>query len=195
MHQTPLKNYTMKKENSTKTIAKINNVSILMIENGDKLVPIRPICEALGIDEEAQRQKIKTDEILGSVTLLSKATGSDNKQYEMVCLPLKFMFGWLFTINSKNVNSEAKETVVKYKLECYEALYRHFTDHTNFIEQKQEAVRAKEEMLNSVRKNFNEAKNKLSEAREALHEAIHYPFDEWLANDRQLKINFDQNQL
>lgn len=174
----------------TKTIAKINKTSILMIENGEKLVPIKPICEALGIDLESQRKKIQTDEILSSVTVLSTATGSDKKQYDMTCLPLKFTFGWLFTINPKNVAPEAKETVVKYKLECYEALYRHFTDHTNFLEQKQKAVKQKEEDLSEIKRNFNEAKSKLKEAEKYFKDAIDYPFEEWLANDRQLKLEF-----
>jgi len=36
-----------------KTIAKINDVEIQIINNGDKMMPIKPICEALGIDEDA----------------------------------------------------------------------------------------------------------------------------------------------
>lgn len=175
----------------TKTIAKINEVSILMIENGEKLIPIKPICEVLGIDDKTQRDKIKNDEILNSVGGLSTSTGSDKKQYEMFCLPLKFTFGWLFTINPKNVAPEARETVLKYKLECYEALYRHFTDHTNFLEQKQKIARAKEEEVAVLKKNFNEANAKLKEAQKQFHDVIHYPFDEWLANDRQLKLEFE----
>jgi len=178
--------------NETKAIAKINNVSIIVIENGQKLIPIRPICDALGINEEAQRQKIKNDEILNSVALLNKATGSDKKQYEMFCLPLKFTFGWLFTINPKNVNPEAKEAVTRYKLECYEALYRHFTDHTEFLEQKQLALQQKLDLVEEIKADFNQAKNKLDEAKKELNEVKELTFDTWLANNRQLKINFDQ---
>lgn len=44
----------------------------------------------------------------------------------MVCLPVKFVYGWLFTINPGKVAPEARAKVEAYSLECYEALYNHF---------------------------------------------------------------------
>ena len=73
-----------------------------------------------------QRQKIQEDEDLGAVGVLSTSTGADGKQYEMFCLPIRYVFGWLFTINPKNVKPEAQETVRVYRRRCYEALFRHF---------------------------------------------------------------------
>ena len=46
----------------TKTIARVNNVAILAGNDSEKLVPIKPICEALGIDDDAQRRKIQDDD-------------------------------------------------------------------------------------------------------------------------------------
>lgn len=108
----------------TKKIFTINNVDIVVTNDG--LVPIKPICEALGIEVEPQRRKLKEDEDLDSVTTIKVATGADGKQYEMVCLPHQFVYGWLFTINPKNVKPEAKETVRKYRMECFWILYNHF---------------------------------------------------------------------
>lgn len=51
---------------------------------------------------------------------------ADGKQREMLCLPIRYVFGWLFTINPANVNEEAREALTAYQHECYEALYRHF---------------------------------------------------------------------
>ena len=110
----------------TKAIARVNNVTILAGNDAEKLVPIKPICEALGIDRKAQQDKIREDEFLSSVGVLSTLTGADGKQYEMFCLPLEFIFGWLFTINPKNVKEEAQEAVRKYRIECYKVLYNHF---------------------------------------------------------------------
>lgn len=110
----------------TKTIARVNNVAILAGNDSEKLVPIKPICEALGIDRKAQQDKIREDEFLSSVGVLSTLTGADGKQYEMFCLPLEFIFGWLFTINPKNVKEEAQEAVRQYRIECYRVLYNHF---------------------------------------------------------------------
>lgn len=176
----------------TKTIAKINKVSILMIENGERQVPIKPICEALGLDPNGQIQKIKSHPIMGSTACNLHVVAGDKKEREMACIPLKYVFGWLFTIQSNMVKEEAREFVIKYQTECYEALYRHFTDHTNFMEQKQEAVKEKKEELAIIKKNFNEAKTQLADATKSFNDAIDYPFEEWLANDRQLKIDFEQ---
>lgn len=95
------------------------------------IVPIRPICTAIGVDYKSQYEKLQNDEILASTVVLSTTVGADGKDREMICLPLRYIYGWLFTINPKNVAPEAKETVTKYRLECYNALYRHFESIRN----------------------------------------------------------------
>ena len=179
---------------TTKTIAQVNKVSILMVENGDQLVPIKPICEALGVDVDSQRKKINDDEILSSVTVLSTATGSDKKQYEMVCLPYMYIFGWLFTINPKNVNPEAKETVLKYKQECYVALFKHFADQSDFLKQKQLAVEKQIDEVDRIRDEFKNTKQRLDDARKLLHEIRETTLEDWKENNRQLKINFNEKE-
>jgi len=177
-------------ETTTTTLAKVNKVNILLIENGQKLVPIKPICEALGVDDKAQRDKIKNDEILGSVGVLSTSTGADKKQYEMFCIPYRFVFGWLFSINPKNVAPEARESVLKYKLECYNVLYNHFTAHAEFYEYKQAIVHQKNEELKRIRAEFNTAKARLDDAKKEFDEAMDLTFQDWQAEKRQLKIDF-----
>ena len=63
----------------TKIIAKANNVDILSTSD-EQLVAISPICEALGIDPEGQRQRIERDEILGPTTCIIKAVAADGKK-------------------------------------------------------------------------------------------------------------------
>lgn len=70
--------------------AKFNNQDLVIIsENADKFVPIKPICSALGIDFKSQYAKLKDDDNLSSVMVLSTTTGADGKNYERFCLPLK----------------------------------------------------------------------------------------------------------
>ena len=114
------------------SIININGTEIFAESTEDGIfVPIKPICTAIGVAYERQYTKIQEDEILSSVITLRVTTGADGKQYEMVSLPLMYIYGWLFTINPKNVAPEAKETVTKYRLECYQALYRHFESLRN----------------------------------------------------------------
>lgn len=109
-------------------ITRINDVAIAATSNeqGEVLIPIRPICDALGVNSNKQIEKIKSDPILGSTDTLRVSVGADGRQREMVCLPLQYVFGWLFTINPGNVDERAKEAVIRYKKECYDALYKHF---------------------------------------------------------------------
>lgn len=110
------------------TITTINGIEIVTVSmDGDIFVPIKPICQALGIADNKQREKIKEDEILNTVGTLRVSTGADGKAYEMFCLPLRYVYGWLFTINPKNVSPDAREAVSRYRRECYDVLYEHFS--------------------------------------------------------------------
>lgn len=126
-------------------ISKINGVDIVTVErDGEILVPIKPVCEAIGIDDRAQRDKIQSDEILASTGVLSTSVAADGKEREMFCLPLKYVYGWLFTINPKNVAPEAREAVARYRRECYDVLYEHFA---GAAKRQQEQNRAEQELL------------------------------------------------
>lgn len=175
---------------TTKTIAKVNDVSIVMIDNGSKLVPLKPICDALGISWSSQYAKIQNDEFLNSVVVLSETTGQDKKEYLMACIPFMYVFGWLFTINPKNVAPEAQEAVSKYRLECYKVLFKHFTDQSDFLQQKQEALEKQIEEVERIRFDFKNAKAKLDEARQMLNQIKEMTFEQWQSNNSQLKLDF-----
>lgn len=171
-----------------KTIARINDVAIVMIEDKEKLVPIKPICEALGIQYPTQYAKLKEDDFLNSVIALSATSGSDGKQYEMVCLPYEFIFGWLFTINPKNVKEEAKEAVAKYRIECYRVLYRHFAKFTDYLADKQKKLDEILEKEETVRTNFKNAERELKDFRIEKHRVRSFTFDEWENEQKQYNI-------
>ena len=54
-------------------------------------------------------------------------TGSDGKQYEMLCIPLNRLQGWLFTVNPNKVRADIKDKVVKYQDECFQVLHDYWT--------------------------------------------------------------------
>ncbi len=58
--------------------------------------------------------------------MLSVTVAADGRDREMVTIPLKYVFGWLFRIDSRNVKEEVRENVLKYQTECYEVLYNRF---------------------------------------------------------------------
>jgi hypothetical protein len=60
------------------TVATINNVKIVVMEDGKMpLVPIRPICDALGIQFAAQLNKLKSDDFFVSTISLRDTVGAD----------------------------------------------------------------------------------------------------------------------
>ncbi len=83
-------------------------------------IAIKPLCEVLNVDFVRQRKNINDDEIFSQLRSIKPSTGADGKRYEMLCLPEKIIYGWLF-----NVQSESAELKL-YKLECYYALYNYF---------------------------------------------------------------------
>lgn len=90
---------------------------------GNHYVALRPICAALGIDAKNQREKIQSDERWGDITLPCQTPGGVQ---EMLCLPLKKLNGWLFSINPNKVRSDLKEKVIQYQEECFEVLFRYW---------------------------------------------------------------------
>lgn len=179
-------------EVKTTKIARINEVDIVIIENGEKRVAIKPICEALGIDVDSQRKKLNEDPILSSVTVLSTATGGDGKQYQMVTIPFMFAFGWLFRIDSRNVKEEAREAVLKYQVECYKALYNHFTSYSDFVEQKQNLIDEALTEYENARDGYKDAHSKMKDAEKRLKEARMITFEDFDLTRRQLKMFTDE---
>jgi hypothetical protein len=118
-------------------IITVNEREILIISShNEKYVAIKPICEAIGVDYSSQLQKLKEDRILSSTVVLSTTVGADEKQRKMQTLPIRYVFGWLFRIDSRNVKDEIRESVEKYQRECYDALFDTFTKRTSILKEK-----------------------------------------------------------
>jgi len=166
----------------------VNGQQISVIQNGQKLVPIKPICDALDIDMESQRKRINEDPILSSTTVLSTAVAADGKNREMQCLPLKYVFGWLFRIDSRNVKEEARETVINYQMACYDLLYDYFAGYAEFVEVKQKYVEQLLEKLDGARKQFHSAKEYMGGVQSELNEVRKWTFDSYKLDSAQLGI-------
>lgn len=120
---------------------KFHNQTLLTLEQDNiQYVAMRPICENIGLTWSSQFDRISRDEVLKSVVLMIRTTGSDGKNYQMLCLPIQYLNGWLFGIDVKRVKPEIREKLITYKKECYQALF----DYWNKQEPKQLALPAPE---------------------------------------------------
>ena len=141
-----------------------NDQSLTAINQNQTIyVAMKPICENIGLDWEAQRQKIKRNHILNSVAFMLKATAKDGKSYETMCLPLGFLSGWLMSVEVNRVNPEIRDTLIQYQLKCYDVLHQHFMPHQAIYPKPTRAlpdgltgeqIEAVKKTLEKVRKNF-----------------------------------------
>jgi prophage antirepressor-like protein len=108
------------KDSFSRTL-EFNGKNITVIHNEGKWwVAIKPICDALEVEYTRTFKNLKEDEILGQLLAEQPMVASDGRTREMLCLPEKFIYGWLFSIRSES------PALKKYKLVCYDILYNHF---------------------------------------------------------------------
>ena len=100
-------------------------ISAVLIEDGSVYVPIRPICEHLGIQWSAQSKRINRDDILSQVKGMS-IMDTPGGQQKMTCLPLDYLNGWMFGLTTSRVKPKLRESLRRYKLECYQVLSEAF---------------------------------------------------------------------
>lgn len=104
-----------------------DTIVAVRMEDGQVYVPIRPMCDNLGVTLAGQRERINRDPVLAevatsvSVTLTQQARG-------MICLPLKFIPGWLFGINANRVKPELRDRIIRYQRECFDVLSEAFNE-------------------------------------------------------------------
>jgi hypothetical protein len=101
-----------------------DEIIAVRVEDGTVYVPVRPICNLLGIRWGSQYERIQRDPILAEMTrgVLVTRTPEQGGSQEMTCLPLDMMHGWLFGIQANRVNVAVREKLLTYQRECYRVL-------------------------------------------------------------------------
>ncbi|MFO7679603.1 MAG: phage antirepressor N-terminal domain-containing protein [Chloroflexota bacterium] len=100
-------------------------------ETQEIYVPLRPLCDYLGLNWSGQRQRIHRDPVLsqvkGECVIHSPSSGErGGGSQTILCLPLDYLNGWLFGISANRVNDDVRDKLVRYQLECYRVLAREF---------------------------------------------------------------------
>ena len=105
-----------------------DQVVAVRLDDGRVFVPIRPICDLLGVAWQPQARKLKTDPILSeqamSITIRLQTSPNSRRPSKtmMLALPLDMLNGWLFGINPNRVKSTIRERLLQYQRECYRVL-------------------------------------------------------------------------
>jgi hypothetical protein len=94
-------------------------------ENGEVWVPLKRLCENLGIDVDGQRRKIQ-DDLKFNHGVIS-VVANDGKLRDMFCLHLQDIHGWLVSINAKRVDPSKRGSLLLYQKECFKVLNNYWT--------------------------------------------------------------------
>ena len=112
-----------------------DTIVAVRVGEGGVYVPIRPICDLLGVDWSAQRQRLRRDAVLADLTMSVVVTTTDiaadsrrPRSSELLALPLDYISGFLFGINADRVKPEVRERLIQYQRECYRVLAEAFTE-------------------------------------------------------------------
>ena len=106
----------------------------------------------------------------------------------MLCIPLQFFPGWLFSINPDNVKEEARENLIKYQLECNKVLFDYFFSRVDFSQKKEMIVTKAKEVCDEKAEQLRIAKSELKVAENELNKVLAMTFEDWQAERRQLTI-------
>ena len=90
---------------------------------GDPYVPMKPVVEGMGLDWRSQRAKIAS-KFKGGVEITIPSAGGAQS---MICIPLRKLPAWLYSIQPGKVSPEIREKVVAYQEECDEVLWQYWT--------------------------------------------------------------------
>lgn len=106
-----------------------DDLDVVRLADGDVGVPLRRLCEALGIDAEGQRQRLNRLRDAGArwaVAFMTQATGPDGKTYEMLVLPRRSIPMWAATVDASRVADDVRPKLIAYQDEAAEVLAEHF---------------------------------------------------------------------
>lgn len=160
----------MESKTSLLHLGSVHGIEIAAVknENGQLYVPVKPICTALGVDFKTQYRKIEEDKCFSSTMVIMPTVGADGKNREMVCLPVKHICGWLYSINPGKVAPEVEDKIIAYREEVNDILTFHFLGGSiRHIETNQAEIKALEK-INELLTQEKTLKVQLKEAREDL---------------------------
>ena len=99
---------------------------LLVPFNGEPYVPMKPVVEGMGLVWGAQQQKISSK--FKSTISIIDMVAADGKNREMLCLPLRKLPAWLYSVQPNKVAPEIKDKVIQYQEECDEVLWQYWTN-------------------------------------------------------------------
>ncbi|EEJ2567214.1 phage antirepressor Ant [Salmonella enterica subsp. enterica] len=93
---------------------------------GIAYVAMKPIVENLGMSWSTQQTKLMK-QISKFNCVHMNMVAADGKLRKLLCLPLKKLNGWLFSINPEKVRADIRDKLIQYQEECFTVLHDYWT--------------------------------------------------------------------
>ncbi|MEM7113741.1 MAG: phage antirepressor N-terminal domain-containing protein [Chloroflexota bacterium] len=106
-----------------------DDLTAVRVQDGTVYVPMRPLCNLLGLQWSAQSKRMKRDPVLSEATVSMSVMDTQSEPHQrrnMTCLPLDYVSGFLFGISASRAKPEIQERLVRYQRECYRVLNEAF---------------------------------------------------------------------
>lgn len=104
--------------------------ALVRADDGEQIyVPVRPLCDYLGVSWTGQRERIMRDEVMAAEVRFVRVTRTNSKggNPNVLCLPLDFIPGFLFGISTGRVTRPGvQEKLNRYRRECFRVLWQAF---------------------------------------------------------------------
>ncbi|EER7164061.1 phage antirepressor Ant [Escherichia coli] len=93
---------------------------------GVAYVAMKPIVENIGMSWSTQQTKLMK-QISKFNCVHMNMIAADGKLRKLLCLPLKKLNGWLFSINPEKVRADIRDKLIQYQEECFTVLHDYWT--------------------------------------------------------------------
>jgi len=124
-----------------------HNAELYIVEyEGQPYTPMKPIVDGMGLDWASQFVKLKQRFAKGIVEIAIPSKGG---LQTMLCLMLRKLPAWLYSVNANKVKAELRPTVIMYQEECDDVLWDYWT--------KGKAVNPRPKTPKTKHLNFSEA--------------------------------------
>jgi hypothetical protein len=106
-----------------------DQIVAVQMEDGSVFVPIRQMCELLGIGYQGQIDRIRRDAVLQKYEAEVRVANPEGGGTQATnCLALKYVPGWLFGITASRVREEVREKLILYQEQVYDIIWQAFRD-------------------------------------------------------------------
>lgn len=133
-------------------------------DEGTEYVAMKPLVENMGLDWRAQYKRILRDDVLNTcVVMMDTQLPNDIQRRQVVFMPIEYLNGWLFGIDTSRVENEAvREKIIVYKKECYKVLHNYWSNSGSDIESRLNKLENMVEMMSEGFKELSSAMREFS---------------------------------